>query len=109
MNTATQTRSAEEKMPIVQEAQQEGMAQTCRKHNISQKTYYQWRDKFDSGGLEALRPQKAPATDPELLLLRKENERLKRLVADKELIISVKDELLKKTSLRASNGGRSSL
>jgi hypothetical protein len=40
---------------------------------------------------------------------RKENERLKRLVADKEPIISVKDELLKKTSLRASNGGRSSL
>lgn len=106
MNMATHSRSAEEKMRIVQEAQQDGMTQTCRKHNISPKTYYQWRDKFDSGGLEALRPQQKTAIDPELVHLRKENERLKRLVAEKELVISIKDELIKKTSLRTSNGGR---
>jgi putative transposase len=106
MNPATQSRSAEEKMRIVQEAQHEGMSQTCRKYNISQKTYYQWRDKFDSGGLEALRPQQKMAIDPEVLQLRKENERLKRLLAEKELVISIKDELIKKTNLRTSNGAR---
>jgi hypothetical protein len=40
------------------------------------------------------------------VLLRKENERLKRLLGEKELIISVKDELLKKTSARTSIAAR---
>jgi hypothetical protein len=71
------------------------MTQTCRKYTISPKTHYQWRDKFDADGVEALTtPTHIP--DPELLHLRKENERLKRLLGEKELIISVKDELLKK-------------
>jgi putative transposase len=108
MNQATKSRSAEEKAVIVQEGREQGMAQTCRKYSISQKTYYQWRDKFEQGGMEALRPQKT-VIDPELVALRKENERLKRLVAEKELIISVKDELIKKTSPRSTNGGRLSL
>lgn len=106
MSQATTPRSAEEKASIVQEAQEQGMAQTCRKYTISQKTYYQWRDKFEQGGIEALRPQKT-VIDPELLLLRRENDRLKRLVADKELIISVKDDLLKKISFRTANAVRS--
>ena len=106
MNSTTRTRSAEEKAAIIHEAVTDGMTQTCRKYNISPKTYYQWRDKFDTGGIEALRPQTKQA-DPELAALRRENERLKRLVAEKELVISVKDELLKKTSLRAALAGRS--
>ena len=106
MSQATKPRGAEEKAGIIQEAAEHGMAQTCRKYNISQKTYYQWRDKFTSGGLEALRPQKT-VTDPELINLRRENERLKRLVAEKELVISVKDDLIKKTSLRIAFAARS--
>jgi transposase-like protein len=55
--------SAEEKAAIVQEALASGMTQTCRKYNISPKTYYQWRDKLDAGGVAAL---KAPT--PTLIL-----------------------------------------
>ena len=67
--------SAEERSAIVQEAVSSGMAQTCRKYNISPKTYYQWRDKFEAGGVNALKSS-VQATNPELVLLRKENERL---------------------------------
>lgn len=57
----------------------------CRKAGISDKTYYYWRKKF--GGLG--RPQLS-----EMKALRKENERLKKIVADLQL-----DKLILKESL----------
>ena len=48
----------------------------CRKAGISDKTYYYWRKKF--GGLG--RPQLS-----EMRALKKENERLKKIVADLQL------------------------
>ena len=98
--------SAEEKSAIIQEGIAGNVTQTCRKYEVSPTTYYQWRDKFDSGGIDALKAQKT-VIDPEIHRLQKENERLKRLLAEKELIISIKDELLKKTSFRMSNAARS--
>jgi len=57
----------------------------CRKAGISDKTYYYWRKKF--GGL--WRPQLS-----EMKALKKENERLKKIVADLQL-----DKLILKESL----------
>ena len=57
----------------------------CRKAGISDKTYYYWRKKF--GGLG--RPQLS-----EMKALKKENERLKKIVADLQL-----DKLILKESL----------
>ncbi len=98
--------SAEERSAIIQEGIAGNVTQTCRKYAISPTTYYQWLGKFDAGGIDALKVQKA-VIDPELSRLQKENERLKRLLAEKELIISIKDELLKKTTFRMSNAARS--
>jgi putative transposase len=98
--------SAEEKSAILQEGIASNVAQTCRKYNISPTTYYQWRTKFDVGGIDALKVQKS-TVDPELHRLQKENERLKRLLAEKELVISIKDELLKKTTFRINTAARS--
>jgi|688.fasta_scaffold402654_1 putative transposase len=106
MSTKPKAYSAEEKVAIIQEGIASTVTQTCRKYTISPTTYYQWRDKFDVGGIDALRVQKS-AVDPELHRLQKENERLKRLLAEKELTISIKDELLKKTSFRISTAVRS--
>jgi putative transposase len=106
MSKQLKTYRAEEKSAILQEGIAGNVTQTCRKYGISPTTYYQWRDKFDIGGLDALTTQKS-VIDPELHRLQKENERLKRLLAEKELVISIKDELLKKTSFRMSNGARS--
>ena len=57
----------------------------CHKAEISDKTYYNWRKKF--GGLG--RPQLS-----EMKALKKENERLKKIVADLQL-----DKLILKESL----------
>ena len=56
----------------------------CRKAGISDKTYYYWRKKFGGVG----RPQLA-----EMRALKKENERLKKIVADLHL-----DKLILKES-----------
>jgi len=57
----------------------------CRKAGVSDKTYYAWRKKF--GGL--VRSQLS-----EMKSLRKENDRLKKIVAELEL-----DKLILKESL----------
>ena len=58
---------------------------SCRKAGISDKTYYYWRKKF--GGM--VRPQLS-----EMRSLQKENERLKKILAELQL-----DKLILKESL----------
>jgi putative transposase len=61
--------------------------QLCREHGISQPTYYVWKRKYGSMG------------EPEVRRLReleKENARLKRLLAERELAIDVMKEFLEK-------------
>ena len=58
---------------------------SCRKAGISDKTYYYWRKKIGGLGRPQLSKMKA---------LKKENERLKKIVADLQL-----DKLILKDSL----------
>ena len=63
------------------------IAGTARKYGIKEATLYRWRAKYkDLGRSEAKR----------LKVLEDENRQLKRLVADKELIIQTLNEILKK-------------
>ena len=55
----------------------------CRLLEISEQTYYRWRQKY--GGMK-------PEMAKELKSLQKENDRLKRLVADQALDISILKE-----------------
>ena len=59
----------------------------CRKHGISDATFYKWRAKF--GGMEVSDAKKLRA-------LEDENRRLKQLVADQALDNVVLKDLLKK-------------
>jgi len=52
------------------------VVEVCRKHGISQQTFYLWKKKYAGLGLQELR---------ELRQLRDENAKLKRLVADLSL------------------------
>jgi len=61
----------------------------CRKHGISDVTFYKWRSKY--GGLEVSEARR-------LKQLEEENQRLKRLVADQALDIQVLKEVLVKKS-----------
>ena len=65
------------------------VAELCRKHRISDATFYKWRSKF--GGMEVSDAKK-------LQSLEDENARLKRLLADAMLDVSTLREMLGKTS-----------
>jgi putative transposase len=88
--------TAAEKLAILKEAEQNGVTVTIRKHDIHYGTFYAWKQKHELEGEAGLTPGGKPA-DPELKRLQLENLRLKQLIADKELALMVKDELLKKS------------
>ena len=84
----------------MEDAEVLGVVAACRRHGVDPSTYYIWKDRYESEGVEGLKPRGSKKEDPELKLLREENLRLKKLLAEKELMLEVKDELLKKVSRR---------
>lgn len=89
----------EEKLQILREAEQQGLELTLRKHNLARSLYYRWKNTFDSQGIDGLQP-KYHRIDPAVRNLEKENERLRKIIANMALEIEVKTELLKKTQSR---------
>lgn len=59
----------------------------CRRHNVSEQTFYGWRDKY--GGMEV-------ADARRLKDLETENAKLKRLVAEQMLVIDGLKEFSRK-------------
>ena len=88
--------TAEQKMEVLRSAEQNGMVVTCRKYDIAQSLFYQWKRKFDQHGIDGLQGQYY-RVDPQVKELEKENERLKKIIAKQALELEVKSELLKKT------------
>ena len=89
------TWTAEQKLSILKEAEQHGVTATIRKHSLYANTYYQWKQNYECEGIEGLKNHRR-RIEPELRKLQKENQRLKQLLADKELAISIQADLLKK-------------
>jgi len=81
--------SDEQIVAILREAEskQQSVAEICRLHGISQPTYYTWKRKFAS---------MAEPDVKRLKELEKENARLKRLLAERDVEIDVIKELLQK-------------
>jgi len=72
---------------ILKEAENGKVMEVIRRHGIAQKTYYNWKAKY--GGLEVSEARRLRA-------LEEENRRLKKVVADQALDISLLKELLGK-------------
>lgn len=88
--------SSEEKIRIVLEGMKREMSVTelCRREGIPTPVYYSWvKDFMEAGKSRLKRDLIRDASKGEVKDLRSENERLKILLADKELAIS----LLKKS------------
>jgi putative transposase len=80
--------SEEEILRVLREAESgDTVVEICRKHGISQQTFYLWKKKYAGLGLNELR---------ELRQLRDENAKLKRLVADLSLDRHVLQEIVGK-------------
>lgn len=60
--------------------------EVCREIEVSQQTYYRWRQKY--GGM-------SPEMVKELKLLQKENDRLKKIVADQAIDMAILKEAAK--------------
>jgi transposase-like protein len=105
MSTMKKQFTVEQRVNIVKEAEQIGFNEAAQKHGISSRAIYRWKDKFISGGEKALKY--GAKIDPEVRSLREENDRLKKLIVKQALIIEIKEELIKKTSLRISKESKS--
>jgi transposase-like protein len=87
--------SVEQKLQIIQEADQIGVTQTLRKHNLSASVFLRWKNQFNEGGVKSMQPQ-YHQVDPELRALQEENARLKKIIGNQALELEFKTELLKK-------------
>lgn len=63
--------------------------------------FYRWKDIFDTYGVEGLR-SRTRHSDPGVRKLKKENERLKKMLAEKELEVEMLQEAYKKRRRRQS-------
>ena len=77
----------EQMVSILREADRSPMAEVAKKHSVSEQTIYAWRKRF--GALEAADTKKLKA-------LEAENNRLKKLVAERDLEIEVMKEIAAK-------------
>lgn len=88
--------SAEQKIMIVMEALrgEDSVAAICRKHGIQESRFYKWNKEFLEAGKKRLTGDTArEATSDEVTALRKENQRLKEIVAEMVL----RYDIVKKT------------
>lgn len=96
MDMKKRTFSKEDKLRILKEAEEHGVNATLDKHSIYPATYYSWRKKYKTMGEAGLRHGMTTKHLKEIKRLEKENELLKKLLAEKELEGHLKMELLKK-------------
>ncbi|MFA5574243.1 MAG: transposase [Brumimicrobium sp.] len=85
-----------EKEEILLYSEDHGVSRASREFNVSTATIYGWKRKFDELGGEGLESGAKTALEREVAQLKRENNELKKMVAEKELTIRVKDSLLKK-------------
>jgi transposase-like protein len=97
MEKHQRTWSLAEKLEAVRLLKTEGVSKASRQTGVSSTTLYKWESRFDQHGEQGLTQHQNHQKDPELEKLRRENQALKMLVAEKELVIRVQSELLKKS------------
>lgn len=90
------TFTKEEKLNILEEVKKNGVQATLDKFGIYPATYYSWKKKFETMGETGFQHGMTPAHLKEIRKLEKENNLLKKLLAEKDIESHLKDELLKK-------------
>jgi putative transposase len=89
--------TTEEKLQIIKEAEESSTELTIRKHGIYPSTFYSWRKKYRIGGDAGLRRiERVTKDDNYIRRLEDELSLAKQLIADRDMELALKDELLKK-------------
>ena len=94
--TNKRTFTKEEKLQILKEVEHNGIKNTLEKHGIYPASYYSWKKKYDEMGEAGFRHGMTLGHIKEIKRLEKENELLKKLLAEKEVEGHLKTEMLKK-------------
>ena len=90
----------EEKLALITEIAEGGkVVETCRKHGVDPAMYYKWKTSYETFGTDGPKPHSMRLTK-DMRNLMKENEKLKKLLAEKELAIELLQDALKKRSSR---------
>ena len=93
---------AEEKLALINEIKEKGqIVETCRKYGVDPSMFYRWKEVFDIYGVDGLRSRTRNSV-PSIRKLTRENERLKKMLAEKELEVSMLQEAYKKTRRQRS-------
>ena len=88
-----------EKIEILNYSEEKGVAQASREYEVSPGTIYKWKEKFALYGELGLSRKKPGLllNETEFKRLKRENEQLKLLLAEKELENRIQREMLKKS------------
>jgi transposase-like protein len=100
--------SKEQKEKAVLDCQRLGVVIGCQKHGIFKSQFYQWLERYNASGIEGLEDRRGKNLDGLVRRLEKENQALKEILAEKELAMRMKDELLKKKVAQWDSAGKSS-
>ena len=69
------TFSIEEKLSVLREVEENGITETCRRHDLSHSVVTRWRKKFESDGVDGLTPGYSKI-NPQVRKLEDENKPL---------------------------------
>jgi|APIni6443716594_1056825.scaffolds.fasta_scaffold65896_2 transposase-like protein len=97
MSKKRKTWSRSEKLEIINSSKSEGIVEASRKYGISVTSIYKWQSQLDSGGTDSLDRKIKEKRDLEKVRLEREIHALKMIVAEKELVIRIQEEMLKKS------------
>ena len=84
---ARKRRSPEEIVTVLREAERNGIADTIKKHNVTETTFFRWKKMYGGMGMSEVQ---------RIRELEKENTKLKHLAGDQALVIQTMKEELKK-------------
>ena len=96
--------SPSEKLEIINYYKQHGLLKTSKEYEVSSTSIYKWSALYESSGelgisspTSIVKSSMSKSEQEELRRLRRENDELKKIVAEKELRLRIKEEMLKKS------------
>ncbi|MEZ4896930.1 MAG: helix-turn-helix domain-containing protein [Saprospiraceae bacterium] len=93
-------------LEIIQYSKRHGVTRARREYEISDSVLRRWLDRYEKDGaigLENRSPMMKTDLEVENEQLRRELKAYKEMLAEKELALRIKDELLKKSLIRSKN------
>ena len=98
MGKHRKTWTTSKKLEVINYFEKNGPTKTSREFDVSAASVYKWKAAFDKDGESGLvrRNKKSPESE-DLKRLKRENDELKKIVAEKELRLRIQEEMLKKS------------